>query len=76
MDDDTCPKKATIQFVDGTKPRGQPRKRLCDVICADKKSLNLRNEDINNRALWRSAVKPKMLIQRADILPAQVDSGL
>ena len=75
MDDDAWPKKTTMHYVDGRRPRGRPRKRLCDVVRADMKSLNLINEDANNRAVWRRAIKPKTLIQHADVLPAHVDSG-
>ena len=39
-----------MHYVHGRQPRGQPRKRLCDVICVYMKSLNLSNEDTNNRA--------------------------
>ena len=74
-DDDTWPKKATMHYVGGRQPRGRPHKRLFDVIRADMKSLNLSNEDTNNRAVWRRAIKPKTLIQHAGILPAHVDSG-
>ena len=75
MDDDAWPKKATMHYIDGRQPRGRPCKRLCDVIRADMKSLNLNNEGANNRAIWRKTIKPKKLIQRAGVLPAQVDSG-
>ena len=75
MDDDIWPKKATMHYIDGKQPRGRPRKRFCDVIRADMKSLNLSNEDANNRAVWRRAIKPKKSIKHADGLPAHVDSG-
>ena len=73
--DDAWPKKATMHYVDGRQPRGRPCKRFCDVVCADMKSLNLSNEDANNRAVWRRAIKQKKSIQYAGILPAHVDSG-
>ena len=47
MDDDAWPKKATMHYIDGRQPRGRPCKRLCDVIHADMKSLNLNNEGAN-----------------------------
>ena len=75
MDDDTWSKKATMHYEDGRQPRGRARKRLCDVIRVDMKSLNLNNEDANNRAVWRRAIKPKKSIRRADVLPTHVDSG-
>ena len=74
MVEDAWPKKATMHYVDGRQPRGRPRKRLCDVIRADMKSSNLSNEDANNRAVWRKAMKPKESIQHAGVLPAHVDS--
>ena len=47
MDDDKWPKKATMHYIDGRKPRGQPRMRFCGVIPVDMKSLNLSNEEAN-----------------------------
>ena len=74
MDDDAWHKKATKYYVDGRKPRGRPCMRFCNVIRADTKLLNLSNEDANNRAVWRRAIKPKNSIQHAGVLPAYVDS--
>ena len=68
-------KKATMYYEGGRQPRSRPRKRLYVVILADIKSLNLSNEDSNNRAVWRKAIKPKKLIQHAGVLPTHVDSG-
>ena len=64
-----------MHCIDGRQPRGRPRKRLCDVICADMKWLNLSNEDANNRAVCWRAMKPKKSMQHAGVLPAHVDSG-
>ena len=50
MDDDAWPKMVKFQNLDGTYPRGRPRKRLYDVINEDIKILNLSNEEANNRA--------------------------
>ena len=75
MNDDAWPKKTTMYHVDGRQPRGRPRKSFCDVIRMDIKSLNLNNEDANNRAVWRRAINPKKLIQHAGVLPIHVDSG-
>ena len=75
MDEISWAKKATMHYVNGRQPRDWLRKRLCDAICADTKSLNLSNEDANNRAAWRRAIKPKKMIQHADVLRAHVDSG-
>ena len=78
MDHDAWPKKATMYYVDGRQPIDLQRckhKRLCDVMCADMKSLNLSNKDANNRAVWTRAIKPKKLIQHAGVLPVHVDSG-
>ena len=61
IDDDAWPKKATMHYVDGRQPKGQPRKRLCDVICVDMKSLNLSNEDPNKRTVWSRAIKRKKI---------------
>ena len=69
MDDDAWPKKATVHYTDGRQLRGRPRKRLCDMIRADMKSLNLSNEDANSRTVWRRAIKPKNLIQHEGVLP-------
>ena len=74
MDNDAWPKRATMHYVDG-RQLGRPHKRLCDVIRADMKLLNLSNEDENNRAVWRRAIKPKNSIQHAGVLPTHVDSG-
>ena len=43
------------------------------MIRADMKSLNLSNEDANNRAVLRRAIKPKKLMQHPGVLPAHVD---
>ena len=64
-----------MHYIDGRQPRGRPRKRLCDLICADVKSLNLSNEDANNKAVCRRAIKPKKSMQHAGVLPAHVDFG-
>lgn len=40
------------------------------MIHVDMKSLNLSNEDANNRAVWKRAIKLKKLIQDVGILPA------
>ena len=75
MDDDAWPKKATMHHIDGSQPRGRPRKRLYDVINTDMKSLNLSSDNAYNRAEWRSAIKPKKKIQHVGVLPAYVDNG-
>ena len=76
MDDDAWPKKAAMHYVDDRQPRGpQQPKRLCDMIHADMKLLNLSNEDASNRAVWRRAIKPKKVIQHAGVLLVHVDSG-
>ena len=75
MDEIAWPKKATMHYEDGREPRGRPRKRLCDAIYADTKSLNLSNVDPNNRAVWRRAIKPKKSVQHAGVLRTHVDSG-
>ena len=75
MNDDAWPKKATMHYADSRQPRDRPRKRNCDVIRADMKSLNLNNEDANNGAVWRKATKPKKSIQHTGVLPAHADSG-
>ena len=75
MNEDAWPKMAAMDYIDGRQPRGQPHKRLCDVICADMKLLNLSNEDANSRAVWRKAINPEKLIQHAGVLLAHVDSG-
>ena len=59
MDDDAWHKKATMYYVDGRQPRGQPHKRVYDVILVDMKLLNLSNEDTYSRAVWSRAIKPK-----------------
>ena len=61
--------------VDRRQPKGQPSRRLCGVIHVDMKSLNLNNEDTNNRAVWSRAIKPKKLKQHANVLPIHLDSG-
>ena len=48
MDDNARPRKANMYYVDDRKPRGRPPKRLCDVICADMKSLNPSNQGSSN----------------------------
>ena len=75
MDDDAWLKKVSMHYVDGRQPRGRPRKRLCDVIRVNMKSLYLSNEDTNNRAKWSRTIKPKKLVQHAGLLPVHVDSG-
>ena len=64
-----------MHYIDGIQSRSRPHNRLCDVIRADIKLLNLSNEDANDRAVWRRAIKPKKSIQHAGVLPAHVDSG-
>lgn len=63
-----------MHYIDGREPRGCPHKRLCDMIRADFKSLNLCNENANNREVWRRAIKLKKLIQHAGFPPTHVDS--
>ena len=75
MNEDGWPKMAAMNYIDGRQPRGQPHKRLCDVICADMKLLNLSNEDANSRAVWRKAINLEKLIQHVGVLLAHVDSG-
>ena len=75
MDDDVWPKMATMFHVEGSQPKGRPRKRLTDVLKADMRALNLSNEDANNRGKWRKAVKPVPKIQHVGVLPAHVDPG-
>ena len=75
MDDEALPRKTTMHYVDGKQPRNRPRKRLCDSISVDMKSLNLSNEDANNRTVWSTAIKTKKSIKHAGILPAYMDSG-
>ena len=75
MDDDAWPKMVKFHNVDGRQPRGRPRKRLYDVINEDMKILKLSNEDANNRAEWRRAIKPNKKIQHDGVLPAHVDPG-
>ena len=48
MDDNARPRKANMYYVDDRKPRGRLPKRLCDVICADMKSLNPSNQGSSN----------------------------
>ena len=75
MDDDAWPKMVKFHKVGGRQLRGQPRKRLYDVINEDMKILKLSNEDANNRAEWIRAIKPKKKIQHDGVLPAHVDPG-
>ena len=44
------------------------------MIRVDVNSLNLSNEDANNRAMER-AIKPKKLMKHAGVLPAHVNFG-
>ena len=74
MDVDAWPKKAAMHYFDGRQPKAQPHKKLCDVIHVDIKSINVSNEDANNRAVWSRAIKLKRLMQHAGVLPAHVDS--
>ena len=64
-----------MHYVDGSQPRDGPRKRLCDVIRVDMKSLNLSNEVASNRAVLRRAIEPNKMTQHAGVLHAHVDSG-
>ena len=75
MGDNASTKKDTMHYVDGRQPTGWPRKMLCNAIRADMKSLNISNEDANNKALWGRAIKPEKLTQHAGVLPAHVSSG-
>ena len=56
MDDDVWPKKlpCIMLMADNQKV---DYVRAFDVIRVDMKSLNLSNDDANNRAVWRRAIK-------------------
>ena len=43
-------------------------KRFCDVIRMDMKSLNLSNENANNKAVWSRAIMSKKLIKHVGVL--------
>ena len=59
MNDGTYPKKATMHYVDGRKPRCRPHKRLCDVTRVDLKSLHQSNQGAKTRAVWIRALSSK-----------------
>ena len=48
-----------MHYVDGREPRRRPRKRLYDLIHVNIKSLNLSNEDVNNKVVWNRTIKLK-----------------
>ena len=48
-----------MHYVDGREPRSRPRKRLYDLIHVNIKSLNLSNEDVNNKVVWNRTIKLK-----------------
>ena len=60
MENDVWPKKVSSYDIYGKQPRGRPCKRLCDVVAADMKTLNLCDDDALERAAWRRVIKPAM----------------
>ena len=45
MSDDRVPKKVLVNRVDGTRPRGRPKKRWIDCVESDLKELGVCNKE-------------------------------
>ena len=60
MEDSNNVKKVTELIVEGKRPAGRPRVTWKDVVSADIRSLHLNEEDADNRASWRHAIKVRL----------------
>lgn len=58
MNDDRVAKKVLVNRVDGTRPRGRPKKRWIDCVESDIQELGVRNWKVaaEDRQKWRSEV--------------------
>jgi len=56
-EDEDWVKGCTVLKVEGSKPRGRPRKMWMEVVRGDMKRLGLRQEDAGNRDEWRRRIK-------------------
>lgn len=48
---------ALLLDLPGRRPRGRPRTRWRDVVLKDKRECNVADEDVEDRAKWRSKVR-------------------
>ena len=48
-----------MHYVDGRQPSGRPRKKLCDTIRADRKSLNLSKKRLTKEQYGEELSSPK-----------------
>ena len=60
MDDECWPKKIVHINVDGSYPRGRPRKRWMDNVSSDLKHLRLEKTLAQDRVAWRKAIRPHL----------------
>jgi hypothetical protein len=50
-------KGCTVLDVEGTRPRGRPRKTWFEVVRSDMKLFCLKREDAHDRVEWRRRIK-------------------
>ncbi|KAA5556908.1 hypothetical protein F3G51_32300 [Pseudomonas aeruginosa] len=48
---------ARLLDLPGRRPRGRPKTRWRDVVLKDKRECNVADEDVEDRAKWRSKVR-------------------
>ena len=56
-DDDDWVKKCMEYEVEGSRPRGRPKKTWKEVVCEDCQARKLNKEDAMDRCKWRKVIK-------------------
>jgi len=56
-DDDDWVKKCMVYEVEGSRPRGRPKKTWKEVVCEDSQARKLNKEDAMDRCKWRKVIK-------------------
>ena len=56
-DDDDWVKKCMEHEVEGSRPRGRPKKTWKEVVREDCQARNLNKEDAMDRCKWRKVIK-------------------
>jgi len=56
-DDDDWVKKCMEYEVEGSRPRGRPKKTWKEVVCEDCQAYKLNKEDAMDHCKWRKVIK-------------------
>ena len=56
-DDDDCVKKCMEYEVEGSRPRGRPKKTWIEVVLEDCQARKLNKEDAMDHCKWRKVIK-------------------